>query len=88
MKRIPHILAVCALLTASAFAEDTDAEVAQKLSNALKDAGGMIGKFGHHREPMPIDSQGVIRANRDTLYSPALIDFEAGPVDRHAARCR
>jgi len=47
--------------------------------NAMKDAGG-VGKFGHHREPMAIDRQTVIRANRDTLYSPALIDLDAGPV--------
>ena len=48
--------------------------------NALKDAGGETGKFGHHREPMSIDHQGVVRANRDTLYSPAVIDLDAGPV--------
>jgi hypothetical protein len=29
---------------------------------------------------MPIDSQTVIRANRDTLYSPGVFDLDAGPV--------
>jgi len=29
---------------------------------------------------MPIDHQTVIRPNRDTLYSPAVIDLDAGPV--------
>jgi hypothetical protein len=29
---------------------------------------------------MPIDRQSVIRANRDTLYSPAVFDLDAGPV--------
>lgn len=48
--------------------------------NALKDTGGVTGKFGHHREPMSIDHQGVVRSNRDTLYSPAVIDLDAGPV--------
>ncbi|HWK63309.1 MAG TPA: DUF1254 domain-containing protein [Rhizobiaceae bacterium] len=47
--------------------------------NAVRDAGG-TGKFSHHREPMPIDHQTVIRPNRDTLYSPAVIDLDAGPV--------
>lgn len=47
--------------------------------NAVKDAGG-TGKLFHHREPMPIDHQTVIRANRDTLYSMAVIDLDAGPV--------
>jgi hypothetical protein len=47
--------------------------------NAVKDAGG-IGKFLHHREPMQIEHQAVIRANRDTLYSAAVFDLDAGPV--------
>lgn len=42
-------------------------------------AGGMA-RFYHYREPMPIDDQTVVRANRDTLYSTALIDLDAGPV--------
>jgi hypothetical protein len=47
--------------------------------NAVKEADG-IGKLFHHREPMPIDHQTVIRANRDTLYSTVVIDLDAGPV--------
>jgi hypothetical protein len=39
-----------------------------------------IGKFTHYREPMRIDKQTVIRANRDTLYSAAVFDLDAGPV--------
>lgn len=45
----------------------------------LKDAGG-IGKFVHRREPARIDNQTVIRLNRDTLYSSAVFDLDAGPV--------
>lgn len=48
--------------------------------NAVKDSGGKTGSFNHHREPMAIDHQAVIRANRDTLYSSAVIDLDAGPV--------
>src|SRR5690242_9969641 len=48
-------------------------------ASAVKDAGG-IGKFLHHREPMAIDKQAVIRANRDTLYSAAVLDLDAAPV--------
>ncbi|GAA1467062.1 DUF1214 domain-containing protein [Microbacterium thalassium] len=40
-------------------------------------AGG-VGVFGHHRAPTPIDQQTVIRMNRDTLYSFALIDVSQG----------
>ncbi|NMN71294.1 DUF1254 domain-containing protein [Rhizobium sp. 57MFTsu3.2] len=58
----------------------TRAETDLYFNNALKDAGGTTGKFGHHREPMSIDHQTVVRPNRDTLYSVALIDLEAGPV--------
>lgn len=39
-----------------------------------------FGKFGHNREPSPIDNQTVIRLNRDTLYSAAVFDLDAGPV--------
>jgi hypothetical protein len=41
---------------------------------------GGLGKFEHHREPMAIDKQTVVRGNRDTLYSSAVFDLDAGPV--------
>jgi hypothetical protein len=41
---------------------------------------GGFGKFEHDREPTPIDKQTVIRMNRDTLYSGAVFDLDAGPV--------
>ena len=53
----------------------------------LKDSGGTLGKFNHRREPASIDNQTVIRLNRDTLYSSALFDLDAGPVTI-AAGCR
>src|SRR5262249_49779503 len=49
------------------------------LGNGVKEAGG-TGKLFHHREPIQIDQQPVIRSNRDTLYSSAVIDLDAGPV--------
>jgi hypothetical protein len=45
---------------------------------ALK--GGGFGKFEHHRQVSQIDSQNVIRMNRDTLCSMAVFDLDAGPV--------
>jgi len=44
----------------------------------VKDGG--LGKFVHRREPAAIDNQTVIRLNRDTLYSAAVFDLDAGPV--------
>ena len=41
---------------------------------------GGLGKFVHNRAPTPIDKQPVVRMNRDTLYSQALFDLDAGPV--------
>ena len=41
---------------------------------------GSFGKFAHRREPANIDKQDVIRMNRDTLYSQAVFDLDAGPV--------
>jgi hypothetical protein len=45
---------------------------------ALKEGG--FGKFEHKREVSPIDNQNVIRQNRDTLYSAAVFDLDAGPA--------
>lgn len=41
---------------------------------------GGLGKMFHHRDPAPIDAQDVVRLNRDTLYSSAVFDLDAGPV--------
>ena len=45
---------------------------------ALKEGG--FGKFEHKREVSPVDNQNVIRQNRDTLHSAAVLDLDAGPV--------
>ena len=42
--------------------------------------GGGFGKFLHARELAAIDQHGIIRPNRDTLYSIAVFDLDAGPV--------
>jgi len=39
-----------------------------------------FGKFNHSRELTPLDKQVVPRQNRDTLYSSAIFDLDAGPV--------
>ena len=39
-----------------------------------------FGTFLHTREPVPVDNQGTIRPNRDTLYSAAVFDLDASPV--------
>jgi hypothetical protein len=41
---------------------------------------GAFGRFVHAREPVPIEKQDVIRMNRDTLYSSAVVDLAAGPA--------
>jgi hypothetical protein len=47
-------------------------------SGVVKDGG--FGKFLHRREPTAIAKQTIIRMNRDTLYSAAVFDLDAGPV--------
>jgi hypothetical protein len=54
------------------------AESDMYFSVVVKEGG--FGRFTHHREPIPIDNQTVVRANRDTLYSSAVFDLDAGPV--------
>jgi hypothetical protein len=41
---------------------------------------GGFGKFKYERELAAIDNQGVIRLNRDTLYSFGVFDLDAAPV--------
>jgi hypothetical protein len=41
---------------------------------------GALGKFVHNRDLVDLDHQKVIRMNRDTLYSEAVIDLDAGPA--------
>ena len=41
---------------------------------------GAFGKFRHRRELVPVDRRGIIRPNRDTLYSLAVFDLDAGRV--------
>ncbi|WP_348644632.1 DUF1214 domain-containing protein [Starkeya sp. ORNL1] len=47
-------------------------------SNLVKQGG--LGKLSHRREPASIDHQDVVRLNRDTLYTSAVFDLDAGPV--------
>ena len=41
---------------------------------------GGFATFDHTRDVTPMDKQTVIRLNRDTLYSAAVFDLDAGPV--------
>jgi len=55
------------------------AETDRALSLAIQQQDA-FGKFNHLREPAPLDRQPVPRINRDTLYSSAVFDLDAGPV--------
>ncbi|MGA8330917.1 MAG: DUF1214 domain-containing protein [Mycobacterium sp.] len=52
------------------------AETHRMFADLQRDAGG-VGVFRHKREPASIDDQTVIRMNRDTLYSFAILDLAA-----------
>jgi hypothetical protein len=55
------------------------AETDMYFMNFVKESGG-LGVLSHRREVASIDNQTVIRLNRDTLYSSAVFDLDAGPV--------
>jgi hypothetical protein len=55
------------------------AETDLYFASAANEAGG-VGKFYHRRDVMPVEHQTVVRSNRDTLYSSAVFDLDAGPV--------
>jgi hypothetical protein len=56
------------------------AESDMYMAGLVKDSGGQLGKFHHRREVADVDHQTVIRLNRDTLYSSAVFDLDAGPA--------
>lgn len=53
------------------------AETDRMFADIQRDAGG-VNIFKHNREPASIDGQTVIRLNRDTLYSFAIVDLTEG----------
>lgn len=53
------------------------AETHRMMHDLQANAGG-VNRFLHNREPAAIDKQTVIRLNRDTLYSFAVVDISAG----------
>jgi len=55
------------------------AETARMFDGLLAFSGG-VNRFFHYREPVAIDRQNVIRMNRDTLYSAAIVNISEGAV--------
>jgi hypothetical protein len=53
------------------------AETDRMFAGLQRDAGG-VNVLSHNRAPAPVDRQTVIRMNRDTLYSFAVVDISAG----------
>jgi hypothetical protein len=53
------------------------AETARMMTDLMAVAGG-INQWSHNRAPTPLDQQTVIRMNRDTLYSLAVVDLADG----------
>ena len=48
----------------------------------MHEMAGGINKWSHLRVPTPLDKQAVIRMNRDTLYSFAIVDISKGATLR------
>lgn len=53
------------------------AETDRMFAGIQTNAGG-VNRFEHNRTPTPIDQQTVIRMNRDTLYSFAIVNITGG----------
>jgi hypothetical protein len=88
MKRVALLIAVSFFATSAAAEEGRTvpvtvdnfvrAETDLVFAKIVKDNG--FGKFNHGRELSPLDNQLVPRQNRDTLYSTAVFDINAGDV--------
>ena len=55
------------------------AETSAQFDRTLEFCGG-VNTWFHIRQPTPLDKQSVIRMNRDTLYSAAIVDISKGAV--------
>jgi hypothetical protein len=55
------------------------AETNRMMADLMAAAGG-INRVRHNRVPTPLDQQTVVRMNRDTLYSFAVVDLAAGAM--------
>src|SRR5210317_1060110 len=53
------------------------AETAAQFDRIVEMAGG-VNRFFHLRGPTPLDQQTIIRMNRDTIYSAAVVDISQG----------
>jgi len=53
------------------------AETHRMMADLQRDAGG-VNRLEHNRAPASVEKQTVIRMNRDTLYSFAVVDISAG----------
>ena len=49
-----------------------------RMFSVLQAQAGGVNRLGHNRTPTPIEDQPVIRMNRDTLYSMAIVDISEG----------
>jgi hypothetical protein len=54
------------------------AETDRNFHNIVQLNGGGVNTFYHFRNPTPIDKQTVVRMNKDTLYSGAIVDTSGG----------
>jgi hypothetical protein len=87
--KYPHCLALLMLTCLSSIAYGTDSTIEVNVLNYVRAkttihfdgvvarAGG-INKWGHVREPIPLNLQRSRRMNRDTLYSSVVVDISKG----------
>jgi len=86
MKRV-SFAALALMWAASAYAQTAITVTAENYNRAESDVSfgslvkrGSFAKIDHDREVRSLDKQGVVRPNRDTLYSEGVFDLDAGPV--------
>lgn len=87
IRKITAALALC-LLGAPLWAQDARQTVTEQnfiraesdryFHTFVRSAGGKLNTFFHVRQPTPLNRQAVVRMNRDTLYSGAVVDTAGG----------
>lgn len=88
---LSSLILATAMAIASVHAEDVESPVVVNVENFARAETSAqfdrillmtegINEFVHLRGPTPLDKQNVIRMNRDTLYSAAIVDISKGAI--------
>lgn len=77
-QRRPGTLRIMSAIPVPVNADNFTRAESDRMFAAIQAQAGGVNQWFHSRTPTPVDQQTVIRMNRDTLYSGAIVHISAG----------